>query len=906
MVMLKSSRFIVLLSFFSILFSPFISAQQVRQAKWQQKVDYFIDVRLDDSNHTLTGQERLVYFNNSPNTLNEIYFHLWPNAYKSNNTAFAKQQLEDRKTSFQYAPDSLRGFITNLSFEADGKKVQVEYLEANQEIAKIILEKPLKTNETVTLTTPFFVKLPGSFSRMGYENGGYQISQWYPKPAVYDVNGWNTMPYLDQGEFYSEFGTFEVSITVPKNFIVMATGLLQNQEEIAWLKNRAETGITKSDEFNEGEEKTLKYIQKNVHDFAWFADKKWVLQKGKVVFPSGKEIETWCADLNIEGATKGLKHIEEAIKFYSEHVGEYPYDICQAVRGALKAGGGMEYPTITVVNSMDRTTVIHEVGHNWFYAIIGSNERKYPWMDEGLNSFYENIASQKGNEVQISGNAGKIVNKILGSDITLTDAEITKMGNRIFERRGMNQASTLNSEVYTTINYGIDVYGMVPVWMKYLREYLGTETFDECVQFYYETWKFKHPLPGDFKDCFEKKTEENLDWFFDGLLSDERLPDYKIAKATKTGNDYLIKIRNMRYKPAPIPIGLYSEGKKISQFWIPAVKKDTVLRIAAEGIDKIELNPNQYLPERFFFNNQAYLNKTFKTSDRLSFRLLVGAEHNDKKEILWAPVVAWNNYNKWMAGVCLYNSLLFRRNFEYILMPMYSLSENNINGYAAISQSFYLRRSSISKIETGINVSAFDFSKYSYAFSYKKIMPYVNAELANKSKRKSLQRNILIQFHQIYENKKKEVTNLPPNYKNSYQSSILDAAFRYENSRKIDPFNFQIGIEQNFNSENNFLKVSINGRYELSYEKPKKKLEIDFFGGKFITSASSLNDIYYLRLSGVSGLFDYKFNQALMGRSDYSGFFARQMINTQGNINSLITIGGSNNFVLSVRQWIYQ
>jgi len=222
---------ICLFSFFSFT----SKAQSLKQATWQQQVDYVIEVKLDDINHLLAGDIVITYTNNSPQTLSEVYIHLWPNAYKNNSTAFAKQMQENGDLDFYYAKESDRGSIDQLEFMANGMPSVMKPTN-NIDVVSVQLTKPIKTGEKVTLSTPFTVKVPKVFSRLGHENQDYFITQWYPKPAVYDVNGWNAMPYLNQGEFYSEFGSFKVSITVPDNYVVVATGECENELELGESK----------------------------------------------------------------------------------------------------------------------------------------------------------------------------------------------------------------------------------------------------------------------------------------------------------------------------------------------------------------------------------------------------------------------------------------------------------------------------------------------------------------------------------------------------------------------------------------------------------------------------------------------------------------------------------------------
>ena len=218
-----------------------LSLNLAAQNYFQQKVNYTIDVVLNDEDHTLKGMVYIDYTNNSPDDLDFLWFHIWPNAYKNNTTSLAKQKLEDGSTALHYATEEERGYITNLDFKVAGKSVKWNYHPEHIDICKLILNKPIQAGESIRISTPFFVKIPDAkFSRLGHVKQSYMITQWYPKPAVYDKDGWHPMPYLDQGEFYSEFGSFDVSITLPGNYTIGATGDLQNQSEIARLNKLAE------------------------------------------------------------------------------------------------------------------------------------------------------------------------------------------------------------------------------------------------------------------------------------------------------------------------------------------------------------------------------------------------------------------------------------------------------------------------------------------------------------------------------------------------------------------------------------------------------------------------------------------------------------------------------------------
>ncbi len=501
---------------------------------WQQQVNYTIDVSLNDKEHTLDGFASIEYINNSPDSLRFIWFHLWPNAYKNDKTSFSDQLLENGNTKFYFSDKEQKGYINRLDFKVNNITANIEDHPQHIDIVKLLLPAPLAPGQRITITTPFHVKLPYNFSRGGHDGQSYQATQWYPKPAVYDKNGWHPMPYLDQGEFYSEFGNYKVNITVPENYVVAATGELQNQAEKEWLKNRA------SFDWHAGKErstdgkllpasqifpassasiKRLEYRQDNVHDFAWFADKRFIVNEDTCLLISGRVINiiTYYTPLHRSIWNESVAYTKRAIRHYSSLVGEYPYNIAQVVQGPQSFGGGMEYPTITVISPMNNKadldqTISHEVGHNWFYGILGTNERAQPWMDEGINSYFEDkySASRYG--------------------------EADKYQQIAFESlvaEKVDQPIATAAEQFSELNYNLVAYFKTAEWFRYLEAQLGKDVLANAIKEYYRRWQFRHPQPDDFKKVIEEVSGKKLDNEFSLLDKKGILPNQQ-RKGTKT------------------------------------------------------------------------------------------------------------------------------------------------------------------------------------------------------------------------------------------------------------------------------------------------------------------------------------------------------------------------------------
>ena len=296
---------------------------------WQQEVKYTISAELNDKENSITASEKIVYKNNAPAALNFIWFHIWPNAYSSDSTALI-QQIKTDSSRKKKLETFTKGNIEGLAFTVNGKPAATEPHSNPQyiDIIKVLLDKPLQPGDSVIIETPFKVKLPSYFSRSGFADGEFMVCQWYPKPAVFDKNGWHEFPYLDMGEFYSEYASFNVNITLPGNYVVGATGTLNTAAELEAYKKIG----TKNTADRKGkpalytatttDKKTLNYTIDNAVDFAWFADKNFVIQYDTVQLENGKTIDAFSYYHNKRNTlwSNSIDYVKSAVKSYSNQL----------------------------------------------------------------------------------------------------------------------------------------------------------------------------------------------------------------------------------------------------------------------------------------------------------------------------------------------------------------------------------------------------------------------------------------------------------------------------------------------------------------------------------------------------------------------------------------------------------
>ena len=905
-------RFLLLL-FLAVL----TTANAQEKPYFQQDVSYKMDVTLNDSKHEVYGDIQITYKNNSPDALDKIYIHLWPNAYQDG-TALANQFIRNKETKMHYADEDKLGKITNLDFKVDDSKVTWTYDPNHKDIAILTLASPLQPGGTIVISTPFLVDIPASFSRLGHVGESYQMTQWYPKPAVYDRFGWHPMPYLNMGEFFSEFGSFDVKITLPSNYVVGATGVLQNQEEVDFLMEKVAytNDVIKDDNFGEdikndsfppssNELKTIQFKADNVHDFAWFADKRFYVQKSQVTLASGARVDTWTMFTNFEADIwkDAVEYVDRSVKYYSDRVGEYPYPHATAVQSALSAGGGMEYPMITVIGpsgtakSLD-LVITHEVGHNWFYGILGSNERDYPWMDEGMNSYYESDYMHEfyGDRGVDIGVPDQVMGLLDAKDLNLEKAMYLWQA-----RQKNNQPMNTTSDELTMVNYQLSAYSIPSMMFKYLEMYLGTEEFDRIAQKYYSTWKFKHPYPADVQKAFEKESGKDLNWFFDEFFNTRKTIDYSLDKVKIEDGTAKISVSNRGDIVAPLVISVVKDST-IATHWFDGIEGKDVLDVpAVEGATYSIDNDNHMLE----INRRNNFQKT-----PVKAKFLAGLENPKRKTLYFTPTLGYNAYDGFMLGLGFYNRVFPAKTFEFAFTPMYGFNSQTIVGLGDFKYHINSENGIFRTTTLGINIRSFNETENTadnYFERYTVIKPSVRVEL----KRQDI--SPAKQFIELnYRNIQNETAQFPSGTftgKEIEVRNILEG--RYElvrntafNKSSIDFSVLSEGYTKNDGTSVNYVRTTLEANHSIKYKKNKRKsFDVRIFTGLFL--AHDDRDFGALPLTLTSqGYNDYYYDNFYFGRNDQTGFWSRQISLDNGGFKMPVPAGAqngsSNNFLFAM------
>lgn len=880
---------------------------------------------LHDTSHTLTGTIAMEYKNNSPDKLDFICLHLWANAYQNQNTAFARQQLRVGSTEFYFAKNEDLGGFSNVNFMVDGQQAVLELQKDNPDIAILRIPKPLESGQTITIQTPFTLKIPASFSRLGHVGESYQMTQWFPKPAVYDNEGWHPMPYLDMGEFYSEFGNFDVTITLPDNYVVAATGVLQTEKEKTFLQAQVEeTTIylnslsnnpvsTIEEPFppSSSTRKTIRYTAEKVHDFAWFADKRFQVQKSEVTLNSGKTVDTWAFFTPFEQHLwkDAISYVNRSVKFYSDFVGEYPYPQATAVQSALSAGGGMEYPMITVIGaaktakSLD-VVITHEVGHNWFYGILASNERDHAWMDEGINSYYEKrYTEQYYDKTDDLTALPNFIRK--GSEMSFN--ELTYLWQA---RRNLDQAPETTSSELTRINYFLSAYEKPAVALQYLEAYLGKPALDSVMQTYFKQWQFKHPQPYDFRKTLESNIGKNLTWLFDGLLYSDLKQDYAITNLEEAEN-YKVTIKNKGGVAGPFTLAGLKNEKIVQSQWYEGFEKEQTLDFPQGDYDEITIDAERITLDVNRKNNHIKTTGAFRKIEPVKVSVLSAPENDKQTHLFFSPAFAWNKYDKGMLGIGVHNYGFPFKKFQFFAAPLYSFATKEVSGVADLQWHLYPKTTALQRVTLGLSGRMFHFDRNfqdGYYLKYARLVPSIHVELGKKPASNFYQN---IQWRTIWLNiEASERDNEGKYVGNNWDDTFIhELSYLGENRRALNPFSLNVMLEQqsynDIRGKQHYVKAALEWKSSFTYAE-NKNFDVRVFGGAFLDNTRRKAGNVALGAFNLTsqGLNDYRFDDYYFGRRETEGIWSQQVTIREGGMKNVIvsgfSLGRSNNYIVAL------
>lgn len=544
------TRTLVLITFFTI---QFVIGQN-NTTYWQQEVDYTMDIDMDVEKYQYSGTQKLVYTNNSPDVLDKVYYHLYFNAFqpgsemdvRSRNMPDPDPRVMDRISKLN--PDEI-GFIKVLSLEQDGKPLTYE---VSGTVLEVTLNTPIAAGQKTTFDMKFNAQVPAQIRRSGRnssEGVALSMTQWYPKMAEYDFEGWHAHPYIAR-EFHGVWGNFDVTIHIDKKYTVGGSGYLQNPNEIGHGYETEGTKIKHKDK-----KLSWHFVAPKVHDFSWAADPEYIHESVQV--PDGPILHfLYKKKPTILENWKKLQTKSVALmQYFSKHIGPYPYDQYSIIQGG---DGGMEYAMCTLITGERKFgslvgVTAHEMAHAWFQHILATNESKHEWMDEGFTTYISTLAMD---EVMNQNNEDPM-KSMYDSYMQLANS-------------GLEQPQTTHADRYNhNFAYGASAYSKGAVFLHQLGYIIGEENLKKTIKEYYDQWKFKHPTPNDFKRVAEKVSGIQLDWYLTDWTMTTNTIDYAVAEITESNQKTIVTLERKGLMPMPLDIQVeYTDGKT-EMFYIP-------------------------------------------------------------------------------------------------------------------------------------------------------------------------------------------------------------------------------------------------------------------------------------------------------------------------------------------------
>ena len=850
---------------------------------WQQQVEYRINARLDSTTNNIVATCAINYYNNSPDTLDRIYFHLWANAFSSKHTPFADQLLRLGMSDFYFADqDDFGGYVQiKAELPSDEGALEIIYEEGQNEIAYIPIEGGLAPGMEMPIIFYYTLEVPSYFSRLGKSESLYNMVAWYPKPAVYDKDGWHTMPYLAMGEYYSEFANYDVTLCAKEGNQIAHSGY----ETERYINNGYQYINTRLE---------------NAHDYAWFLSPDMDVEEENVELKNNQivNLKIYRTDTDTTW-NHAMQYAKQALQFMADYMGDYPYSTLSIVQGNDSGlGGAMEYPSIKIIKNVKTTAALeyyiaHEVGHSWFYAALGINERDESYFDEGLTTFLE----QKYTEYYHEGNNyyDRILQHTFKSDDKPTLRHIAE--GQIC--RHMHQALNTPIEQLSGINYGLNAYQIGSTLVAHLESLLGPEKVKEMLQSFYKKWKYKHPSYDDFLLHIESESQLDLNGYEDiinGLSVDmtiEKIENNTIYFGNNGAPQFAVPIL-IEYEDGSI------ERKNVEPYNGQYITlKNSPIRSAVLDPDFTSLDVN---PE-----NNRY------PRPGIGIRILPMLDRSSKKDIYLTPIVtAYNSYDGFMFGLSSYNSTFPAKNLKWNITPLYGTSSKNIVGQSWISYDTRPSSKNIRKIQYRLGLKSFSISNNNdnggFNHKYYRIDPSISLHHNHSPASRIYSKTSLRQLWIGTENFSGGISGFTQN--------ITRLTHNRYNFDVLQPNELEIELEYNNYSapfdigSNDYLKLSLDYRHGFLF-KENKRFDIRFFAAGFIKNSQRESSSYNNLLAKGSiallsqGFTDYSYDEYFLDRQGSSKNAYRQIGFNGGGFKDALggpnaRIGQSNDFAMAI------
>lgn len=566
--------------FLTVVFVTACIQMLAQPGRWQQRANYTMHIDMDVQTNRFTGKQRIEYFNNSPDKLNRLFYHLYFNAFQPGSSMDVRSR-ELGKTLFNNRPDwdtRVKDRISKLKDDEIGYQ-KIKSLKVNgvaqpfkyhETILEVNLKNAILPKSKVIIDLEFEAQIPLQIRRSGRDNPStgvqYSMSQWYPKLCEYDYEGWHPTPYVAR-EFYGVWGNFDVHISIDKNYKLGGTGVLVNAAEIGWGYDKPGTALKPITAVK----RNWHFVGKNIHDFVWAADTAYnhltkkvnnrvtlhVIYKYK---PDNAAYE--------QGWQQVMVAAEKVLPFIEKHFGQYPYPQYSFIHGG---DGGMEYPMATLIHTSTLGTAFHEWMHSWYQMMLGTNESLYPWMDEGFTSYAEDLVTKfysgKSSLQPLRDSLAKYPgNENYQRLVNTLPEDHTGAYNGYYRlvKSGLEEPLTTHADHYNSnFAYSIASYSKGEMFLEQLGYIVGAAVRNKILLEYYKQWRFKHPNANDFMVIAQQVSGLQMDWYKEYWINTTKTIDYGIGNVSSDSGKTTIVLQRIGEMPMPVDIEVtYKDGSK--------------------------------------------------------------------------------------------------------------------------------------------------------------------------------------------------------------------------------------------------------------------------------------------------------------------------------------------------------
>ncbi len=842
-----------------------------QEVDFLQKIDYDIKAYIHEKTKIVDGEELLYYQNNSNTSLNELYFHLHANAYKNKNTHYAKRLIKNKNVDFYFSKKGERGGYESINFSNESNNdLAWEFVDNDKEIVKVKFEKPIKNGSSINIKIKFKLKIPKAVNRLGYMKEQMNFVNWYPKVAVFDKKGWQTMNSNTNGYIYSDFGNYKIEINTPEEYQVIAGGHKELEEEVYYQNLKYKRTV---------------FTSTNVTDFGFVISKNMLNSSRKVKLLNDKivniqlfyspEIKKFVSD-SILGAT------ERTILYLSKRLGNYPYSSLSIV---IPKEDDYDFTTPLLINqglkkfkhiSKFQRSLIDRITSLWIENLnFNCEANNYPSFVYGLKYFYSNDC--KTNVVKIERGHNYF-------DNTVKKLNDLHHFNLIVPQKPIKNDCTDNCNTFWSI------IGKSSLAYNYLQDHWGKKIFDKKINSFIEKWRYKHPYPEDFENHLKGDNKESMDWFFDGMLNNTKPLIYTIKSVKKSQTGFNVEIENKGKYKIPFKLGSLVEAKRPKVLNIDGFLGTKQIEVNEPFSSRLKIDPFGKYFRDINLKNKYKVSKKLRSNRNLRFN-----KNRDSKKFI-IPTLGINYNDGLMLGL-LFHSENYTN--EILAIPMYGFRSKSIVGTGYYSKSISIP--SIAKVvDIGIEARSFhkNYNKNKgFNLRYSRISPFITADLT-KQPYSGISQFLRYSFSYITDDN----YNGTEVYKNSRYVNQLN--YIIAGGNVITPYELNIGLRhQYFNIIGASQNLSVSAELKTSFMyKKNSSIHLRLYASTFLMNKNPYSDFSNLYMIGYNQS-DYTYDQYYFDRSAQDGFLSRQISLVEGSFKTAISnsapIGKSRKYIVA-------